>query len=149
MQRQRAARGVSARNAYSSETARLRCGERHVGAQAAEEALRRERWCWAHTDAKRIHAKRVPITVKVSPSSSMAAAEGAATSKSFRAILPNMAAEHVTKLRRYCAENFAASAVFVDSPGERASEALAEVVWLGRRDRPGAVARAKPYDLAR
>ena len=65
----------------------------------------------------------------------MAAAEGAATSKSFRAILPNMAAEHVTKLRRYCAENFAASAVFVDSPGERASAALAEVVWLGTRDR--------------
>ena len=65
----------------------------------------------------------------------MAAAEGAATSKSFRAILPNMAAEHVTKLRRYCAENFAASAVFIDSPGERASAALAEVVWLGTRDR--------------
>ena len=69
----------------------------------------------------------------------MAAAEGAATSKSFRAILPNMAAEHVTKLRRYCAENFAASAVFVDSPGERASAALAEVVWLGTRDRTRAV----------
>ena len=61
----------------------------------------------------------------------MAAAEGAATSKSFRAILPNMAAEHVTKLRRYCAENFAASAVFVDSP--------AEVVWLATRDRTRAV----------
>ena len=61
----------------------------------------------------------------------MAAAEGAATSKSFRAILPNIAAEHVTKLRRYCAENFAASAVFVDSP--------AEVVWLATRDRTRAV----------
>ena len=60
----------------------------------------------------------------------MAAVKGAATSKSFRAILPNMAADDVTKLRRYCAENFAASAVFVDSPGERASAALAEVVWL-------------------
>ena len=106
-------------------------GERRVGAQVAEETPRRERWCWAHTDAKRIHAKRIPITVKVSPSSSMAAAEGAATSKSFRAILPNMAAEHVTKLRRYCAENFAASAVFVDSP--------AEVVWLATRDRTRAV----------
>ena len=57
----------------------------------------------------------------------MAAVKGAATSKSFRAILPNMAADDVTKLRRYCAENFAASAVFVDSPGE--------VVWLGTRDR--------------
>ena len=70
----------------------------------------------------------------------MAAAEGAATSKSFRAILPNLAAEHVTKLQRYCAENFAASAVFVDSPGERASAALAEVVWLATRDRTRAVA---------
>ena len=69
----------------------------------------------------------------------MVVAEGAATSKSFRAILPNMAAEHVTKLRRYCAENFAASAVFVDSPGERASAALAEVVWLATRDRTRAV----------
>ena len=69
----------------------------------------------------------------------MAAADGAATSKSFRAILPNLAAEHVTKLQRYCAENFAASAVFVDSPGERASEALAEVVWLATRDRTRAV----------
>ena len=69
----------------------------------------------------------------------MAAVRGAATSKSFRAILPNMSADDVTKLRRYCAENFAASAVFVDSPGERASEALAEVVWLATRDRTRAV----------
>ena len=69
----------------------------------------------------------------------MAAAEGGATSKSFRAILPNMAADDVAKLRSYCAENFAASAVFVDSPGERASAALAEVVWLGTRDRTRAV----------
>ena len=58
----------------------------------------------------------------------MAAAERAVTSTSCRAILPNMAPEHVTKLRRYCAENFAASAVFVDSPGERASAMIAEVV---------------------
>eukprot|EP00959_Pyramimonas_sp_CCMP1952_P055755 1165124-Pyramimonas_sp.AAC.1 len=50
-----------------------------------------------------------------------------------------MAADDVTKLRRYCAENFAASAVFVDSPGERASAALAEVVWLATRDRTRAV----------
>ena len=69
----------------------------------------------------------------------MAAVKGAATSKSFRAILPNMAADNMTKLRRYCAENFAASAVFVDSPGERASAALAEVVWLATRDRTRAV----------
>ena len=69
----------------------------------------------------------------------MAAAERAVTSKSFRAILPNMSADDVTKLRRYCAENFAASAVFVDSPGERASAALAEVVWLATRDRTRAV----------
>ena len=69
----------------------------------------------------------------------MAAVKGAATSKSFRAILPNLAADDVTKLRRYCAENFAASAVFVDSPGERASAALAEVVWLATRDRTRAV----------
>ena len=81
----------------------------------------------------------------------MAAAERAVTSKSFRAILPNMAPEHVTKLRRYCAENFA-SAVFVDSPGERASAALAEVVWLATRDRTRAVtshkrsARAEPSE---
>ena len=109
-----------------------------VGAQAAEEAQRRERWYWANTDAKRLHAQRIPITVKVSPWSSMAAVKGAATSKSFRAILPNMAAGDVTKLRRYCAENFAASAVFVDSP-ERASAALAEVVWLATRDRTRAV----------
>ena len=68
----------------------------------------------------------------------MAAAEGAATSKSFRAILPKMALDDVTKLRRYCAENFAASAVFVDSP-ERAPAALAEVVWLATRDRTRAV----------
>ena len=61
----------------------------------------------------------------------MAAVKGAATSKSFRAILPNMAPDDVTKLRRYCAENFAASAVFVDSPGE--------VVWLATRDRTRAV----------
>ena len=50
-----------------------------------------------------------------------------------------MAADDVAKLRRYCAENFAASAVFVDSPGERASAAIAEVVWLGTRDRTRAV----------
>ena len=50
-----------------------------------------------------------------------------------------MSADDVTKLRRYCAENFAASAVFVDSPGERASAALAEVVWLATRDRTRAV----------
>jgi len=68
----------------------------------------------------------------------MAAVKGAATSKSFRAILHNMAAGDVTKLRRNCAENFAASAVFVDSP-ERASAALAEVVWLATRDRTRAV----------
>ena len=49
-----------------------------------------------------------------------------------------MAADDVTKLRRYCAENFAASVVFVDSP-ERASAALAEVVWLATRDRTRAV----------
>ena len=42
-----------------------------------------------------------------------------------------MSVDDVTKLRRYCAENFAASAVFVDSPGE--------VVWLGTRDRTRAV----------
>ena len=113
-----------------------KCG---VGAQAAEETPRRERWCWAHTNARRIRAKRIPITVKASPWSSMAAVKGAATSKSFRAILPNMAADNMTKLRRYCAENFAASAVFVDSPGERASAALAEVVWLATRDRTRAV----------
>ena len=89
--------------------------------------------------ARRIRAKRIPITVKASPWSSMAAVKGAATSKSFRAILPHMAADDVTKLRRYCAENFAASAVFVDSPGERASAALAEVVWLATRDRTRAV----------
>ena len=69
----------------------------------------------------------------------MAAVERAAISKSFRAILPSMSADDVTKLRRYCAENFAASAVFVDSPGERASAALAEVVWLATRDRTRAV----------
>ena len=69
-----------------------------------------KRWCWAHTNAKRIR-----VTVKVSPSSSMAAVERAVTSKSFRAILPNASADDVTKLRRYCAENFAASVVFVDS----------------------------------
>jgi hypothetical protein len=108
--------------------------QRRARAQAAEETPRRKRWCWAHTNAKRIR-----VTVKVSPSSSMAAAERAVTSKSFRAILPSMSADDVTKLRRYCAENFAASAVFVDSPGERASEALAEVVWLGTRDRTRAV----------
>ena len=108
-----------------------KCG---VGSQAAEETPRRERWCWAHTNAKRIR-----VTVKVSPSSPMAAVERAAISKSFRAILPSMSADDVTKLRRYCAENFAASAVFVDSPGERASEALAEVVWLATRDRTRAV----------
>ena len=50
-----------------------------------------------------------------------------------------MAADDVTKLRRYCAENFAASAVFVESPGERASAALAEVVWLATRGRTRAV----------
>ena len=61
----------------------------------------------------------------------MAAAERAVTSKSLRAILPNASADDVTKLRCYCAENFAASAVFVDSPGE--------VVWLGTRDRTRAV----------
>ena len=61
----------------------------------------------------------------------MAAVRGAATSKSFRAILPSMSADDVAKLRRYCAENFAASAVFVDSPGE--------VVWLATRDRTRAV----------
>ena len=49
-----------------------------------------------------------------------------------------MSANDVTKLRRYCAENFAASAVFADSP-ERASAALAEVVWLATRDRTRAV----------
>ena len=69
----------------------------------------------------------------------MAAIERAAISKSFRAILPSMSADDVTKLRRYCAENFAASAVFVDSPGERASAALAEVVWLATRGRTRAV----------
>ena len=107
-----------------------KCG---VGAQAAEETPRRERWCWAHTNAKRIR-----VTVKVSPSSSMVAVERAPISKSFRAILPSMSADDVTKLRRYCAENFAASAVFVDSP-KCASAALAEVVWLATRDRTRAV----------
>ena len=52
--------------------------------------------------------------------------------------MPDMAAGDVTKLRRDCADNFAASAVFVDSP-ERASAALAEVVWLATRDRTRAV----------
>ena len=69
----------------------------------------------------------------------MAAAEGGATSKSFRATLPDMAVGDAAKLRSYCAENFAASAVFVDSPGERASAALADVVWLATRDRTRAV----------
>ena len=77
----------------------------------------------------------------------MAAADGAATSKSFRAILPSSAhgarlggltADDVAKLRRYCAENFAASVVFVDSLDERAtlpSAGPAEIVWLATRDR--------------
>ena len=82
----------------------------------------------------------------------MVAAEGAATSKSFRAVLPSSAhgarlggltADDVAKLRRYCAENFAASVVFVDSLDERAtlpSAGPAEIVWLATRDRTRPVA---------
>lgn len=53
----------------------------------------------------------------------MPAAGALATSKSFRAILPGsaegarlgaVAADDVAELRRYCEDNFAASAVFVD-----------------------------------
>ena len=56
----------------------------------------------------------------------------------FQVISRHMAADNVPKLRRYCAENFAASVVSVDSP-ERTSAALAEVVWLATLDHAKAV----------
>ena len=56
----------------------------------------------------------------------------------FQVISRHMAADDVPKLRRYCAENFAASVVSVDSP-ERTSAALAEVVWLATLDHAKAV----------
>ena len=49
-----------------------------------------------------------------------------------------MTADDEAKLRHYCAGNFAASAVFVDSPDERTDGAPAggaEIVWLATRDR--------------
>ena len=81
----------------------------------------------------------------------MAAAGGSATSKSFRAILPGLAqggrpggltADDEARLRHYCAENFSASAVFVDSREERTDCAPVggtEIVWLATRDRTRAV----------
>ena len=49
-----------------------------------------------------------------------------AVSKSFRAVLPGMTCDQVALLRRYSADNFAASAVFDES---------GDVIWLATRDR--------------
>ena len=48
-----------------------------------------------------------------------------AVSKSFRAVLPGVACDKVALLRRYCADNFVASAVFVES---------GDVIWLATSD---------------
>ncbi len=61
--------------------------------------------------------------------SALPAREALATSKSFRAVLPSMAGDDIDRLRRYCDANCAASAVFLDGPGN------AHVVWLATRDR--------------
>ena len=53
-----------------------------------------------------------------------------AVSKSFRAVLPGMTCDQVALLRRYSADNFAASAVFVES---------GDVIWLATRDRTRAL----------
>ena len=53
-----------------------------------------------------------------------------AVSKSFRAVLPSMTCDQVALLRRYSADNFAASAVFVES---------GDVIWLATRDRTRAL----------
>lgn len=61
-----------------------------------------------------------------------------ATSKSFRAVLPSLAAGDIDRLRRYCDANFAACAVFQDRPGDRAECTAgdhAQVIWLATRDR--------------
>ena len=53
-----------------------------------------------------------------------------AVSKSFRAVLPGMTCDQVALLRRYSADNFAASAVFDES---------GDVIWLATRDRTRAL----------
>jgi hypothetical protein len=58
---------------------------------------------------------------------------------SARSVRPEaVAGDDVAKLRHYCEDNFAASAVFVDSPGERTdcvAAGDAQIVWLAMRDR--------------
>ena len=53
-----------------------------------------------------------------------------AVSKSFRAVLPGITCDQVALLRRYSADNFAASAVFDES---------GDVIWLATRDRTRAL----------
>ena len=93
VQRHRAARGVSACNVRSGETARLRRGERHVGAQVAREA----RVAHARVGSNEFRTNRKKVRMR--------------TSKPFHATLPWLDDAEMSRLRAWAWQDSAASSL--------------------------------------